>query len=56
MEVEVTERWPGHRDAVDGLVGREDDVEMDAAATGLLRAFPADARALADTIDDLPRD
>ena len=31
--------WLGYRDAVEGLVDREDDVQLGAAATELVRAF-----------------
>ncbi|MCY4559114.1 MAG: nucleotidyltransferase [Chloroflexi bacterium] len=56
IDAEAAERWLGYRDAVDGLVGREDDGPFDAAATDLLRDFLVDARAVADTIDDAPRE
>ncbi len=56
IDVEATERWLGYRGAVDGLVDREDDGPFDATAVDLLRAFLDDASALADTIDDAPRD
>ncbi len=56
IDIEAAERWLGYRDAVDGLVDRENDDRFDAAAIDLLRAFLADARALVDTIDDAPRD
>ena len=56
IDVQGGERWLGYRDAVDGLVDREDDGPFDAAAIDLLRAFLVDARAVADTINDAPRD
>lgn len=51
IDVEAAERWLGYRDAVDRFVDRENEVRFDAAAIDLLRAFLADARAVADTID-----
>ena len=55
IDIEAGERWLGYRDAVDGLEW-ENDGRFDAAATDLLRSFLADVRALADTIDDAPRE
>lgn len=56
LDTEAAERWLGYRDAVDGLLDRESGNRFDTAAIDLLRAFLADATALVDTIDDVPRD
>ncbi len=56
IDVEAGERWLGYRDAVDGLVDRKGDCPFDAAVIDLLRAFLADAKSIADTINDAPRD
>ena len=56
IDIDAGERWLGYRDAVDGLVDRENGDWSHAAAIDLLRTFLADARALADTIDSVPRD
>ena len=56
IDIEAGERWLGYRDAADRLVDRESGDLFDAAALDLLRAFLADARALADTIGNSPRE
>ena len=56
IDTDAGERWLGYRDAVDSLVDRDNDNRFHAAAVDLLRAFLTDARALADTIDAVPRD
>ena len=56
IDIGAAERWLGYRDAVDHLVDRGDDGRFHATVIDLLRAFLADARALADTIDSVPRD
>lgn len=56
IDIDAGERWLGYRGAVDSLVDRDSDDRFHAAAIDLLRAFLADAKALADTIDGVPRD
>ena len=56
IDVEAGERWLGYRDAVDGLVDEEDGGPFEAAAIDLVRDLLVDARAVADTIDDAPRE
>lgn len=56
IDSDAGERWLGYRDVVDGLVDRENKDRFHAAAIDLLRAFLADATALADTIDGVARD
>ena len=56
IDIDAGERWLGYRDAVDGLVDRENDGWFHAPSIDLLRALLADARALADTIGNVSRD
>ncbi len=56
IDIDAAERWLGYRDVVDDLDDRGGDGRLHAAVIDLLHAFLADARALADTIDSVPRD